>query len=70
MSMPSTDLVPKKRKDQVLLEKIMKNIDPPSPLKPAEKAVTFTLPKRKTLVPKRAAATSQDSARVPSNLDE
>jgi hypothetical protein len=62
MQMPSTDLVPKKRKDQILLEKIMQNIEPPSPLKPGEKAVTFIMPKqKKVLVPKRGA-TSQNSS--------
>ena len=69
--MPSTDLVPKKRKDQLLLEKIIKNIDPPSPMKPGEKAVTMVMPKRRVLLPKRAVV-SQDSvtADKKSNLGE
>ena len=69
MQMPSTDLVPKKRKDQILLEKIMKNIEPPSPLKPGEKAVTMVMPKRKVFVPKRATA-SQNSSLILEKLDK
>ena len=62
MSMPSTDLVPKKRKDQLMLEKIIKNIDPPSPMKPGEKAVTMVMPKRRALLPKRNVV-SQDGVK-------
>jgi hypothetical protein len=52
MKVPSTDLIPKKRRDKILIEKIMKNIEPSSPLKPSEKAVTMNMPKRKPFVPK------------------
>jgi hypothetical protein len=46
MKVPSTQLMPKRKKDKILLEKIMKNIEPPSPPRPSEKAITMIMPKR------------------------
>lgn len=37
----------KKTNHEILMEKILKEIDPPSPIKPNEKAITYTIPKRK-----------------------
>ena len=37
----------KKLKHEILMEKILKEIDPPSPIKPHEKAISYNIPKRK-----------------------
>lgn len=42
----------------------MTNIEAPSPLKPCEKAITMTMPKRRGFVPKKKAIT-QESTIVP-----
>ena len=61
MTVPDTQLVPKKRKDQILLEKMMLNLEPASPMKPNEKAVTMIMPKRKSFVPKNRAETQENT---------
>jgi hypothetical protein len=40
----------------------MQNLEPASPMKPSEKAVTMVMPKRKLFVPKNKAATQENSS--------
>ena len=41
MQMPSTAFHPKVRKEDAFIENLRKNIDPPSPAKPSEKAISI-----------------------------
>jgi hypothetical protein len=47
MKMPSTAFHQKVRKEDAFIENLRNNIDPPSPAKPSEKAISIQLPTRK-----------------------
>lgn len=47
MQMPDLNFKPKMRKEDEFLQKIKSNVDPPSPTKPSEKAISIHIPKRK-----------------------
>jgi len=37
----------RKKKEDILIENMMKKIEPPAPLKPTEAGINFTCPRRK-----------------------
>jgi hypothetical protein len=45
--MPDLAFKPKMRKEDAFLKKLRSNIDPPSPAKPSEKAISIQIPKRR-----------------------
>ena len=52
---PKVTVGEKKLRHEILMERVLKEIDPPSPMRPHEKAITYTIPKRRKLPSKREA---------------
>jgi hypothetical protein len=45
--MPNLAFNPKMRKEEAFIQNLRNNIDPPSPAKPSEKAISIQLPRRR-----------------------
>ena len=58
----------KKMKHEILMEKILKDIDPPSPIKPHEKAISYSIPKRKVKPAKKSLIEQENTeSKIQSN---